>query len=407
MKCVKCGKEIANNSNVCSFCGHRNVPVVDDLELELPALKEEHPQNIDQTIAMYDNSQQTEVGESEKIGNLDQPLNLENPSSSLDDINNQPSEFSDFSNENSSSSAFEPELSNPDAETSSSKEPLISIASPESVNKRKKILITTCFVSLILLIVVGFAIFKMPNKPITDNVPEDYISNLDRALQDYYDTGKIDDVIYLLNEYQDNPESLANIQNRVNEVCLQWLDNYFNADVSSKSIFDDLTAKYQNLFNGLYEYAVVIKDENYIRALSSEDRDNYNTQVDNIYNDSGAYYEAYELYSEKDYDKAYYMFDQVPQANMFYPKAQECRSTILNNVLTLLENDIKKMSANIEDLSPVDKLKRYKAIQEVIKQYDNIYENLNLKNQESYLSMLNDCLNKINEYSAAENSLNN
>lgn len=406
MKCVKCGKEIANNSNVCSFCGHLNVPVADDLELELPALKEEHPQNIDQTIAMYDNSQQSEVGEPEKIGNLDQPLNLENPSSSLDNMTSEPSEFSDFSNENSSSSSLELELSNPEKETSS-KEPLISIASPESVNKRKKILITTCFVSLILLIVVGFAIFKMPNKPITNNVPEDYLYNLDIALQDYYDTGKIDDVIYLLDEYQDDTESLTNIQNRINEVCLQWLDNYFNADVSSKSIFDDLTAKYQNLFNGLYEYAVVIKDENYIRALSSEDRDNYNTQVDNIYNDSGVYYEAYELYSEKDYDKAYYMFDQVPQANMFYPKAQECRSTILNNVLTLLENDIKKMSANIDDLSPVDKLKRYKAIQEVIKQYDNIYENLNLKNQESYLSMLNDCLNKINEYSAAENSLNN
>lgn len=441
MKCLKCGKSIKDDSIICPYCGginkvknktNKSSKSKKSVDLDLPMLKEEvkevTPKEIVEAKTLYEDAPiQVEEdleptrtikvidGDDSLVNDINEQINKMNEESKavqtidLDDIviptTIEPEKKED---ELSKSKVVEDEKITDNElddtskeETTKNKKALLSIETTESVKSRKKVLLITAITFVILLTVACVSIKLMASHDSSVPVDEDYMTKLEKSLQNYYDTEKIDDIIYVLEDNKNNEEALNNIHNKVKEKCEEWLNIYIDTEFATKEEFDELTKKYKNIYNGLYEYAVVKKDDNYIRALSDFDRNSYIMEVDNAYDDSRVFYEALELYNANDYDKAYYIFNQIEQANTYYNKAKKYCSTIIDNVLTLLEADINKIEKGIDDLSVSDKLKRYSQIEQVIMEYNRIYENLELNNQERYSNLLDTYRNKVTEYTYA------
>ena len=173
---------------------------------------------------------------------------------------------------------------------------------------------------------------------------------------------------------------------------------YIDEEANTLDEYDKITDRYKELLNGLHTYAVAKTDENYITALTDYDYEELKVQIDDIYSDCIVFFEALAYYNEKDYDRAYYMFDVIDDSNSYYERAQSYKKRIINNVVDLLNKDVDKITAGIDGLSDEDKLQRYVNVEEVIISYNSIYNNLNLSSNDDYQSLLNLYTSKVSEY---------
>ncbi len=421
MKCLKCGMEVNENSSICPFCGS-SVPKsekkhIETEDFELPVLK---TANKTPDVNEADNDMLNSLAEKFAEENVSlektrtiKPIEDQNEFSLLEDINKQ------INSVNEEAEAKTPQIVEspkdethipvqeevtkekpvaPNPEEPAKEElPPTSLETKESVNKRTKVLVVT---GLIALVVVGLLFFCVStllkaNKPTTTEIEE----NLNKALETYYTSGKTEDISNILEEVKDDEDVLAEVQNKVKAKSNEWLQEYYDTEYVSQAEFNTATTRYKDLFRGLYEYAIVREDDYYVRALESSNYESLINDIDDNYNDSRIFYEAIDLYNNRDYNKSYYALNQIPSNSIIYNKTRIYVDRINSNVIGLLKNDIAKIEQDPANLDDSELLDMYTQIEQIIIDYDHVYNNLELTKNKDYSDLLSDYSNKVNQYS--------
>ncbi len=268
----------------------------------------------------------------------------------------------------------------------------------DTIKSRKRILLFTGIAVLVLIItLVALWLITTPfTKKEVASV--DYVQKINSAMNDYYKTNDLDDVLLVLEEVKNNKEAVKKIQSKTRVICDSWVLLYFDEEAKDKNEFEEVTSRYKNLLEGLYRYAIVKNDTNLVRALTEKDYNDLSIQFDNIYSDSSLYYEALELYNDKDYNKAYYIFDRIDSTNSYYDKSVSYAKKIINNILEAMKEDINKIETGIELLDDSGKLEKYSNIEQIIIDYNGLYVYIDLSDNEIYQSLLGKYTSKVSEY---------
>lgn len=387
MKCLKCKKTFKDTLDKCPFChtkvnGSSDVDFKDNIELI-----EKMEQELSKTIELK--TTKRKIRDNREVS-LDETVAInvlnDNNFTLLDEINKQI--------DNINEEAQEELKKYDDSEIDVEQE----LASLESFRKRRKVLVITGIASLtliafmIILFIISGNIRSNPNNGIVD-----YNQSLTQSLNTYYETSEIDDLIYLMETVKNDEDKIKELQDTVKNTCYSWVLKYKEEDVSSTTEFEELTLKYKGLIDGIFRYALVKKDDYYIRALHETAYDELMLQFDQIYTDSLDFYEALEFYNEKDYNKAYYMFSKIDSENSYYDKSVTYVNKIYENIMDLLNKDIIKIEKDIDTLSDEEKLNIYILVEETILEYNNVY-NVNLSDYEDYQELLTSYTNKVSQY---------
>ena len=385
MKCLKCDKEFEDGLSNCPFCGQE----VENTEMEMPQLKkddeEENTEVTKEIASLSPDEEDTESSELDKtvsISSLSDTKELKDLSL-IDDINKQIDTINEEENKE------DVEINEESKEEN--------LSSKESFYKRRKVLFITGIVSLILaIIIISVLLLKKDNND--NDIVTDYLKEYETALQTYYDTEEIDDVIYVLESVKNDESKVKKIQSKTRVIFDSWVLLYIDEEADSLDEYDEITDKYKKLLNGLHTYAIVKLDDNYITALTDYDYEELRKQIENVYSDCIVFFDALSYYNEKDYDRAYYMFDVIDENNSYYERSKSYKNRILNNVIALLDNDINKITLGIDELTDEAKLQKYVSVEEVIISYNSVYSNLNLNDNKEYQELLNLYTSKVSEY---------
>ena len=272
------------------------------------------------------------------------------------------------------------------------------LASVGSLKKRRKVLVFTGISSLILIAFLLMLFIVVGNiKANYNNSKLDYDKLLQNSLDTYYKTNEIDDLIYLMEDIKSDDKKIHELQEEVKNTCYSWVLKYKKEEANSVEEFENITFFYKELIEGVYRYALIRKDNQYIRALNEVDYDEIMLQFDLVYTDSLAFYDALDLYNKKDYNKAYYMFNKIESGNYYYDKSLGYISKIYENIIELLNKDIIKIEHGIETFGDEEKLNVYILIEEMILEYNNIY-NVNLSTCIEYQEILSLYTSKVSQY---------
>lgn len=385
MKCLKCDNEFEDGLSNCPFCGQE----VENTEMEMPQLKkddeEENTEVTKEIASLSPDEEDTESSELDKtvsISSLSDTKELKDLSL-IDDINKQIDTINEEENKE------DVEINEESKEEN--------LSSKESFYKRRKVLFITGIVSLILaIIIISILLLKKDNND--NDIVTDYLKEYETALQTYYDTEEIDDVIYVLESVKNDEAKVKKIQSKTRVIFDSWVLLYIDEEADSLDEYDEITDKYKKLLNGLHTYAIVKLDDNYITALTDYDYEELRKQIEDVYSDCIVFFDALSYYNEKDYDRAYYMFDVIDENNSYYERSKSYKNRILNNVIALLNNDINKITLGIDELTDEAKLQKYVSVEEVIISYNSVYSNLNLNDNKEYQELLNLYTSKVSEY---------
>ena len=399
MKCLKCGKIIEDNVKECPYCGNE----IDNLELDLPILKD----NSDEKIQKKEESLSKPSKSKKKnkiVIEVDDNYKFER-TMPLDEDKDDNKESLDIDTQDDLkvNSLSQSEINNNEKEELGNEEK-ITIASQESIQKRKKILLVISSIFLIFALVFCTIIFVLSqNHKATES--KDYNVRLQEALQNYYESENIDDLVYLLEENKNNPEIIENIQLKTRDTCDSWITSYIDSEPNNANEFKDITNKYKSLISNLNEYAKITVDDKEIKYLEDNKSEELLAKIDNIYNDSSDYIKALSLYKTNDYNKAYNIFKNIEQNNSFYNKANDYMSKINKSILELLKKDIEKLEYSIDSLSESGKAIRYRQIVFIINEYNSVYSTLNLTSNSEYQKILNEYKDKYSKYHTESNTL--
>ena len=351
MKCSKCDTEL-NDEKICSVCKNN---------LDLTDLNEDV--SLEKTIA---------ISNSENLSFIDE-INKQ-----IDSVNMEVKEESDILNEKNTQ---ENDV----------------LATVESFEKRKKIFMVVGFV-ILLFSIIAFILFMVLDFLRDKNDELDYVVEIDRAMQEYYDTTDINDILFVLEDIKNDKEVLKDVQAKTRTICNSWILHYLDEDINSKDEFEEVSKRYKDLIEGIYSYAFVKEDDEYIRLINESEYFDLLEQIDIIYNNGIEFYEAYDFYIKRDYNKAYYMFSKISNDNSYYDKSITYKDKIVIEILELLVKDISKLEENIEELDDIGKLERYTYIEEIILEYNNIYEVIVLNKNIEYQNILSKYTSKVSEY---------
>ncbi len=276
------------------------------------------------------------------------------------------------------------------------------IETDASVRMRKKIFIITVM-SILFLMLGSYGIYKFYMNNDKNNSKE-YIEEknnlkdeVNSRMSEYYISGKLEVLTEYLNEVNKNgqlEEALAIIK----EICNEWVTSYYEQEMGSRKELEEASTKLKELISNLYTYGIVETDKGNIKILEKEFYEDCLKQIKEVYNDSSKYFEALELYNDKDYNKSYTTLDSMDTSNRYYSKALNLKKKIEENIIELLNNDIIKLESNIDSLSDSAKLTRYIQIQEIIFEYKAVYYMVDLEHNDNYKELLNKYSDKITEY---------
>lgn len=405
MRCPNCDKDISDNTSVCPYCNH----VISDVEkeLDLPALKEEEKEDFPieeeendfawektRAISPIHDSELSLVDDiTDVIENNEEKIRIESAPIKDDIIERHDEETEETS------------LDKPFGEVNVGEVNVTSnnvnsvLETKESIDKRRVILAVCVFVAMFAVI---FTVLFASNTTKNENVKVsdvDYLEAYHIALSKYYETDDIDDVILLLQEHKNDSEKIEEMQKKTRITCDSLLLTYISEKIDSKEEFEDVTKKYEVFLYGLNNYAKAKVGNNEIKALPDRDYMELTNQFNKIYNDGMIFFDSLDLYNKKDYNKAYSNFELIDNENTYYDNAVYYMSKIVDNILELMEKDIKKLENGVDELSIDDKIERYVQIEEVILGYDRAYVSVNLSKNSSYKKSLASCRELIDEYS--------
>lgn len=385
MRCLKCKKVFNDTFDNCPFCnGEKDESSNDEFRDNIDIL-EKMEQELSKTIELK--TTKSKKRDNREVS-LDKTIaiNLLNESNVtlLDEINKQ---IDDINEVKDQEIILEKNI---DVEQE--------LASVGSLKKRRKVLVFTGISSLILIAFLLMLFIVVGNiKANYNNSKLDYDKLLQNSLDTYYKTNEIDDLIYLMEDIKSDDKKIHELQEEVKNTCYSWVLKYKKEEANSVEEFENITFFYKELIEGVYRYALIRKDNQYIRALNEVDYDEIMLQFDLVYTDSLAFYDALDLYNKKDYNKAYYMFNKIESGNYYYDKSLGYISKIYENIIELLNKDIIKIEHGIETFGDEEKLNVYILIEEMILEYNNIY-NVNLSTCIEYQEILSLYTSKVSQY---------
>jgi len=185
-----------------------------------------------------------------------------------------------------------------------------------------------------------------------------------------------------------NVRKIKEVQNRTRTVCDSWVLLYLNEEILDKEKFGEASNKYKRLIDGLHNDAMIRHNDIRIKALTDTDYEELSKQISDIYSDSSMFLEALNYYSNKDYNRAFYDFDRIDEKNFYYEKAVHYKNKIVDDIISLLKADIKKMENVVGELTDEEKLQEYLHIEEIILEYNNVYVSVNLSSDSTYQELL-------------------
>lgn len=386
MRCSNCHEEFANDLKECPKCG---TSVALDEIVDLPKLNDDKKEDVKEgkkdndseavttkefhfdfeNSQVYDESEYTE--KTKEFPSLTSMLS--NLSDDIEQESNEDNE--EFITTNS-------EEDNQDEQNLDEiKENILKIKNESSYDVKRKYLFVSGLICLIVigLLVFTYASFKDNNDTNKDNKVDkyDYKVEIDNALANYYKSGgkEVSDVVKVLEEVYNDKYRINKVQEETLDIVNQWIDDYLMQNADDTESFLDITDYYKELVNNLYEKAVY--EEIYL--LDDDDKDDFLDLIDDVCQDGMIYYKALDFYNDKSYNEAYVSLDDIDDDNFYYNEANDLKEEIISDVLKMLNNDIDKLKEKETDEDSLNK-----NASSIIEQYNNIYADLNLKENPEY-----------------------
>lgn len=386
MRCSNCHEEFANDLKECPKCG---TSVALDEIVDLPKLNDDKKEdvkgkkidNASETMTtkefhfnfensqVYDESEYTE--KTKEFPSLTSMLS--NLSENIEHESNEDNE--EFITTNSE------EDNQNEQNLDETKENILKIKDESSYDVKRKYLFVSSLICLIVigLLVFTYASFKDNNDTNKDNKVDkyDYKVEIDNALANYYKSGgkEVSDVVKVLEEVYNDKYRINKVQKETLNVVEQWIDDYLVQNAEDTASFLDITDYYKELVNNLYEKAIY--EEIYL--LDDADKDNFLDLIDDVCQDGMIYYKALDFYNDKSYNEAYVSLDDIDDDNYYYNDVVNLKEEIISDVLKMLNNDIDKLKEKETDEDSLNK-----NASSIIEQYNNIYADLNLKENPEY-----------------------
>lgn len=386
MRCSNCHEEFANDLKECPKCG---MSVALDEIVDLPKLNDDKKEDVKgkkidndsetmttkefhfnfENSQVYDESEYTE--KTKEFPSLTSMLS--NLSENIEHESNEDNE--EFITTNSE------EDNQNEQNLDETKENILKIKDESSYDVKRKYLFVSSLICLIVigLLVFTYASFKDNNDTNKDNKVDkyDYKVEIDNALVNYYKSGgkEVSDVVKVLEEVYNDKYRINKVQKETLNVVEQWIDDYLVQNAEDTASFLDITDYYKELVNNLYEKAIY--EEIYL--LDDADRDNFLDLIDDVCQDGMIYYKALDFYNDKSYNEAYVSLDDIDDDNYYYNDVVNLKEEIISDVLKMLNNDIDKLKEKETDEDSLNK-----NASSIIEQYNNIYADLNLKENPEY-----------------------
>lgn len=386
MRCSNCHEEFANDLKECPKCG---TSVALDEIVDLPKLNDDKKEDVKgkktdndsetmttkefhfnfENSQVYDESEYTE--KTKEFPSLTSMLS--NLSENIEHESNEDNE--EFITTNSE------EDNQNEQNLDETKENILKIKDERSYDVKRKYLFVSGLICLIVigLLVFTYASFKDNNDTNKNNKVDeyDYKNEIDNALANYYKSGgkETGDLVKVLEEVYNDKYRINKVQKETLNVVEQWIDDYLVQNAENTASFLDITDYYKELVNNLYEKAIY--EEIYL--LDDADKDNFLDLIDDICQDGLIYYKALDFYNDKSYNEAYVSLKYINDDNYYYNEVANLKEEIISDVLKMLNNDIEKIKEKEYDKDSLNK-----NASSIIEQYDNIYADLNLKENPEY-----------------------
>lgn len=386
MRCSNCHEEFANDLKECPKCG---TSVALDEIVDLPKLNDDKKEDVkgkktdndSETMTTkefhfnFENSQvYDELEYTEKTKEFPSLTSmLSNLSENIEHESNEDNE--EFITTNSE------EDNQNEQNLDETKENVLKIKDESSYDVKRKYLFVSGLICLIVigLLVFTYASFKDNNDTNKNNKVDeyDYKNEIDNALANYYKSGgkETGDLVKVLEEVYNDKYRINKVQKETLNVVEQWIDDYLVQNAENTASFLDITDYYKELVNNLYEKAVY--EEIYL--LDDDDKNDFLDLIDDICQDGMIYYKALDFYNDKSYNEAYVSLKYINDDNYYYNEVANLKEEIISDVLKMLNNDIEKIKEKEYDKDSLNK-----NASSIIEQYDNIYADLNLKENPEY-----------------------
>lgn len=386
MRCSNCHEEFANDLKECPKCG---TSVALDEIVDLPKLNDDKKEDVkgkkidndSETMTTkefhfnFENSQVYDESEyTEKTKEFPSLISmLSNLSENIEHESNEDNE--EFITTNSE------EDNQNEQNLDETKENILKIKDESSYDVKRKYLFVSGLICLIVigLLVFTYASFKDNNDTNKNNKVDeyDYKNEIDNALANYYKSGgkETGDLVKVLEEVYNDKYRINKVQKETLNVVEQWIDDYLVQNAEDTASFLDITDYYKELVNNLYEKAIY--EEIYL--LDDADKDNFLDLIDDVCQDGMIYYKALDFYNDKSYNEAYVSLDDIDDDNYYYNDVVNLKEEIISDVLKMLNNDIDKLKEKETDEDSLNK-----NASSIIEQYNNIYADLNLKENPEY-----------------------
>lgn len=386
MRCSNCHEEFANDLKECPKCG---TSVALDEIVDLPKLNDDKKEDVKgkktdndsetmttkefhfnfENSQVYDESEYTE--KTKEFPSLTSMLS--NLSENIEHESNEDNE--EFITTNSE------EDNQNEQNLDETKENILKIKDESSYDVKRKYLFVSGLICLIVigLLVFTYASFKDNNDTNKNNKVDeyDYKNEIDNALANYYKSGgkETGDLVKVLEEVYNDKYRINKVQKETLNVVEQWIDDYLVQNAENTASFLDITDYYKELVNNLYEKAIY--EEIYL--LDDDDKNDFLDLIDDICQDGLIYYKALDFYNDKSYNEAYVSLKYINDDNYYYNEVANLKEKIISDVLKMLNNDIEKIKEKEYDKDSLNK-----NASSIIEQYDNIYADLNLKENPEY-----------------------
>ena len=252
------------------------------------------------------------------------------------------------------------------------------------MRKSKKI-IKIGVISLIIILVLIILI--------KDNNTYDYIYELKVIMVDYEKNIDNSNIYNVLSYVINDDDKINNVHDNTYTIIKEWIIDFKDKEYNGLEDFekqkDNLKDRINYVFNIDYENVKLMRYKDYEELIKD---------IDNYYSEGKVFYDGLSYYNKKYYNEAYTLFDVIKENDIFYGKANQYKKKILDDVLTLIKNDIDKLEKNIND-DNVNNLEIYSEIENIMLSYNDIYGSIYLSNNSEYNKLLNEYRAKVMEYS--------
>lgn len=258
------------------------------------------------------------------------------------------------------------------------------VSKMKGLSKKNKIIMGVVLLIVIVAIVVLCILLNNPIKKVEDYI-DSYYSNYDGTNTELVEIGKI------LKNYKNDDNTLNKIKDTVHNAIDKWNKN-FNTEYKSEDELDTAYDKVKNAMKDIYNYYDGLE-----YMLDYDLYQEYIEKLEDLYDSKYYYLKGYK--NEKDNNEyyAYYYYQKVIQDDVYYAKAQEFINNYVKDEMTSYKSKVDAMITTNESATNEDILEDYLDQLDYLKRNKTV-NNIDLSSTTDYQNLVNNAVNKINEY---------